>query len=91
MGYAYEDVELYCGKINNYIDTIHPDLIQIWRTGNNGQVARDINLPNNKHIGNWSIAKGANEMELNDMTDVCEATFPLRIPTTFLKIIILVT
>ena len=57
MGYNTDDVEIYWRKISCYTNTIPSNLVKIRLAGNNGQIAKDKNVPNNNLIGNWDIEK----------------------------------
>ena len=59
MSYEKEEIEEYWAKIQKYIKTIPNNLIKMWCTDNNGQIAQNDTC---NSIGKWTIAS-VNEKE----------------------------
>ena len=72
MNHNNDEINQYWQEVERLIDKIPKKITQIWRTDNNGQIARNKN--NKDHIGKWTIGKQLRlEME-NSLKKYAKAT-----------------
>ena len=57
MGYNLDEINTYWIDINDYINTVPCNLVKIWRTDNDGQIAKSNDFPKNNLTGGQTTDK----------------------------------